>query len=105
MNLSDANLYLDEIFANPYSLGAIVLFLSLYAGRAVPVALPSNVMYVIQHTAVRFLVMYVLAFSVTRNALIAGVSTGIFYLIMLGGLVADDVSKENFVVEEFETEE
>ena len=97
------NRTMEDVFNNEYSAGALVLFLSLYAGRAMPSELPPYFMYMLQHTAIRFLVLFVLSFSVTRDPLIAAVSSGIFYVLMIGGL-SDDLAttKENFVVEEFD---
>lgn len=103
MTFTSVNKIMEDVFNNQYSAAALVLFLSLYAGRAMPGELPPYFMYMLQHTMVRFVVLYVLAFSVTREPLIAAVSTGIFYVLMIGGLT-DDLAptKENFIVEEFD---
>ena len=105
MDFSTVNRTMEDVFNNEYSAGALVLFLSLYAGRAMPGELPPYFMYMLQHTMIRFIVLFILAFSVTRDPLIAAVSTGIFYVLMVGGLSDDLATKENFVVEEFDNDQ
>ena len=103
MTFTSINNVMEDVFNNQYSSGALVLFLSLYAGRAMPSELPPYFMFMLQHTAMRFLVLFVLAFSVTRDPLVAAVSASIFYVAMIGGLNDDlATTKENFVVEEFD---
>ena len=91
---------LDSVMANPYYAAAIVLFISLYVGRAVP-ELPKQLVDVFQHGVTRLVVLFMLAYNITRDPFAAVVGT----MALFGVFCMLDGNLEAFGVEEFEVDE
>lgn len=93
---------LDAILGNEYYSAAIVLFLSMYAGRALP-DVPKSLVNMLQHSMVRFLVLFLLAYNINKDPMAAIVGTMTlfgFMCLMDGSLETFNINTEEFEVEE-----
>lgn len=85
---------IDMILANPYISGALLLFLVLYSSMARP-SMPDWVAKLFENPLFRLLIMFLIAFTATKNTSVA-LMVSLTFMITLT-LISEKSVAESFV--------